>query len=149
MEIMVEFIMFKEGEFPVDEVKTQIDIAKCKINKKGDLIRFGEYKQLSRIETHTIIEYTTGYIETINVEEPIKIMYDMLLPREKQIVECVEKYDLTAKFCVVINLTDNPAILLSCEFINLVSRLHAEIEFDSYVNYDEEGKLISKKTQAI
>jgi len=73
----------------------------------------------------------------------------MLLPREKQIVECVEKYDLTAKFCVVINLTDNPAILLSCEFINLASRLHAEIEFDSYVNYDEEGKLISKKTQAI
>ena len=68
-------------------------------------------------------------------------MYNMLLTHEKQIVECVEKYNLNAKFCVVINLSENPVIGLSREFINLASRFHAEIEFDSYLNYDDNGNI--------
>ena len=146
MQIMIEFILIAE-EFPVDEVSACIGIDSCKIDKKGDVIHMGQYKQLTRIETHTSILYSTGYIETIAVEEPIEIIYNMLLPREKQIVECIENYNLDAKFCVVINLTDNPAIELSREFIDLASRLHAEIEFDSYVNYDENGKVTFNQSE--
>jgi hypothetical protein len=140
MEIMVEFIMFAE-EFPVDKVRDRIGIDGCKIDKKGDVALMGQYKQLSRIETHTSILYTTGYIETIDVKDPIEQIHDMLLPREKEITECVEKYSLTAKFCVVINITDNPAISLSREFIALAAKLHAEIEFDTYLDIEKEVEI--------
>jgi len=144
MEIMVEFIMLSEEDFPADEVSTQIGIDGCKIDKKGDTVFMGQYKQLSRIETHTSIMYSTGYIETIDVEVPIKMMYDMLFHRERKIAKNVQKYKLDTLFCVVINLTDNPSIVLSPEFIDLASRLHAKIEFDSYVDYDEKGNPIKK-----
>lgn len=144
MEIMVEFFLISE-DFPADEVSAYIGIGNCKILKRGDLIFSSYNNKFIRIETHTSIEYTTGYVETISVEEPIKIMYNTLLPRKNQILECIERHELAAKFCVVINLTDNPEISLSREFIALASEFHAEIEFDSYVNYDEEGKITSKK----
>lgn len=137
MEIMIEFIMFAE-EFPVDDVNTRIGINDCKIDKKGDLIRMGQHKQLSRIETHTSIMYSTGYIKTNSTTEPIKQIYDMLDPRRKQILESINQYELTSKFCIVINLTDNPEILLSQEFIELAAFLKAEIEFDTYLDIEKE-----------
>ncbi len=141
MEIMVEFIMFTE-DFPVEEISAQIGIDSCKIVKKGDVRYMGQFKQLSRIETHTSIMYSTGYIQTVDVKVPIRKICDMLLSREKQILEYIERYKLNTRFCVVINLTDNPIIELSREFIDLASRLHAEIDFDSYVNYDDDGNVI-------
>ena len=141
LEIMVEFIMFAE-EFPVDEVNVYIGIGDCKIDKKGDVILMGQYKQLSRIETHTSILYSTGYIETTSTTEPIKKIYDTLAPRKMQILESINQYGLTSKFCIVINLSDNPEISLSQKFIELAAFLKSEIEFDTYLDYDDEEKPI-------
>lgn len=62
----------------------------------------------------------------------------MLDPRRKQILESINQYELTSKFCIVINLTDNPEILLSKEFIELAAFLKAEIEFDTYLDIEKE-----------
>lgn len=142
MEIMVEFIMFAE-EFPTDEVITQIGIDCYRICKKGDIVLMGQHKQLSRIETHTSVMYSTGYIETISTEEPIKKMYNILDPRKTQILESINQYGLTAKFCIVINLTNNPEISLSQEFVQLAAYLKAEIEFDTYLDFDKDVEVFN------
>ncbi len=141
MEVMVEFIMYKEEDFPVDKIIEKIEL-NSEVSRKGDVIFYGQNKQLSRVESHTSIMYSTGYIETINVKESIEKIYSMLHSRQKQIVEAIEEYNLYTKFCIVINLTDNPAVELSNKFINMASLFHSKIEFDSYVNYDKEGNLI-------
>lgn len=139
MEIMVEFILFSE-KFPIDEVYEKIGIVEGKKEDREE----AQFETLSGgvyiREKECSVTYFTGYIETIDVEEPVKKIYDMLLPHEKEIAECIEKYRLNAKFCVVINLSDNPIIGLSKEFINLASKFHAEIEFDSYIDYDDVGR---------
>lgn len=60
------------------------------------------------------------------------------LSKKDCIVEVISEYGLTAKFCIVINLTDNLKILLSNQFIQLAAFLNAEIEFDTYLNIVDE-----------
>lgn len=143
MDIMVEFIMYKEGDFPVDETNKMVGLPNGKILKKGDSI-YSSYNKFIRIETQTSIMYTTGYIETISVTEPIKQIYNMLVPRKMQILESINQYELTSKFCIVINLTGNPEILLSQEFIELAAFLKAEIEFDTYLDFEKEIEILDE-----
>ena len=138
MEIMVEFIMYKEGDFPVDETNKMVGLPNGKISKKGDSIYSSYNNKFIRIETQTSIMYTTGYIETISVTEPINQIYNMLVPRRMQILESINQYGLTSKFCIVINLTDNPEILLSQEIVKLAAFLKAEIEFDTYLDIEKD-----------
>lgn len=133
MEIMVEFMMFSD-DFPVEEVIRKIDIPDYEVDKKGEIRKVGPDKSIAKLNEESVILYSTGYIETIDVDKPIQHMCSILIPHKKQIVECINQFELNAKFCIVINLTDNPIICLSREFIDLVSELHAEIELDSYVD---------------
>lgn len=143
MEIMVEFYLFST-DFPVEEVYEQIGI-------EGELQRLeeasfptfssGNYVR----EKECSITYSTGYIETIDVNEPIEKIFNMLHSREEQIINCIKAYQLQSKFCIVINLTDNPIIELSKKFIDMASRLQAGIEFDSYVNYNWRGKVTKSR----
>ncbi|NLZ45427.1 MAG: DUF4279 domain-containing protein, partial [Clostridiales bacterium] len=82
-------------------------------------------------------------IETISTEEPIKKMYNILDPRKTQILESINQYGLTAKFCIVINLTNNPEISLSQEFVQLAAYLKAEIEFDTYLDFDKDVEVFN------
>lgn len=141
MTIMVEFVIFAD-DFPIDIVAEKIGIDNYEYTKKGDIVFYGENKELHRKEDCTSILYSTGYVDTNDVKKPIENMYKMLLPVCKQISDCVDRYKLNTKFCIVINLTDNPVIELSQEFVKLASKIHAFIEFDSYVNYDDNGKIV-------
>lgn len=145
MTIMTEFILYAD-DFPVDNVIKTIGISEYECVKKGDVIYYGENKALQRIEDCSSITYSTDYIETDDLKKPIEIIVKMLSCVSKKIIECIQTYGLTAKFCVVINLTDNPIIELSKEFINIAASFNASIEFDSYVNYDNWGNLIMKKS---
>ncbi len=136
MEIMVEFILVKE-DFPIDEVYKKIGIFEGIKESLGKKI-FATTSSKNYIrEKECSITYSTGYFETINVEIPIKKICTMLFPVKKQIIECIKEYELQSKFCIVINLTSNPIINLSCEFINLAAELGADIEFDTYLDNDK------------
>ncbi len=63
---------------------------------------------------------------------PIKILYEYLLPKEWIIKECIEEFGLSSKFCIVINLTDNPIIFLPRNFVLMASLFSSDIEFDTY-----------------
>lgn len=137
MNIMACFILLAE-DFPVDEVSQQIGLTCDEIMKKGDEILIGPNKDVTRIQTESSIMYSTGYLKTIDVEEPIQCIYTMLKPKKAQIIEVVEKYSLIAKFCIVINLTENPIIGINRNFIEFAADIHAEIEFDTYINCCED-----------
>lgn len=139
MKIMVEFILVS-SDFPVEEVYNQIGLE-------------GEWQRLNEARFPTLsngkyvrdkecsITYSTGYIETIDVGDPIERIFNLLHSRERQIMNYIKAYQLQSKFCIVINLTDNPIIELPRKFVDMASRLQADIEFDSYVNYNRQGKV--------
>ena len=132
MGIMIEFILFSPS-FPVEEVYDQIGLA-------------GEMQQLSEMTFSTLsngsyvrekessITYSTGYVETVDVGDLTEKIFNILHSREKYIINCINTYHLHSKFCVVINLTENPIIELSEKFIGMASRLQSSIDFDSYIN---------------
>lgn len=84
------------------------------------------------------ITYSTGYLDTTQVLVPLEQIYTLLFPRKDCIAEVISEYGLTAKFCIVMNLTDNPEISLSNQFIQLAAFFNAEIEFDTYLNIVDE-----------
>ena len=137
MEIMFEFNVFSK-DFPVEDVFKKIGIP------EGEIIRHEETAiEMSCGEKYIrekecCITYSTGYIETYDTEIPMQMIYKMLLPKESIICECIEKYNLFSKFGVIINLSDNPIINLSRDFISMASNFHAEIEFDTYLDNNEE-----------
>lgn len=133
MAIMTEFILYAD-DFPVDEAIKIIGINKYECEKNGDVIFYGENKDLQRTADCSSITYSTDYIETNDINRSVEIMLKMLSPVSEKISQCIEEYKLTSKFCIVINLTDNPMIELSEEFIKLAAKFNAFVEFDSYVN---------------
>lgn len=141
MEILVEFILVADN-FPVEDVCKEIDIHYEKMIKNGDVLLIGPQKDVPRIQTSSSLVYSTGYINTIDVAEPLQIIYNMLYPKKQKIGEEIKKYSLKAKFCITINLTENPIIGISKEFVELASDLYSEIEFDSYIQcYENEDRI--------
>ena len=140
MEIMVEFILVSH-DFPIEEVYREIGLDGKKEHLKKAIFQTMSDKKYVRDEECSIT-YSTGYVKTIDVGDPLEQIFTLLHSQEKQIIQCIEKFNLQSKFCIVINLTDNPIIELPSKFIDLASRLHAEIEFDSYVNYNRRGRVI-------
>lgn len=144
MEIMVEFILVSH-DFPLEEVYEKIGLDGKKEHFKEAIFRTMSDEKYLR-EEHHCITYSTGYIETIDVGEPVEQIFKILHSREKTIVQCIEEFKLQSKFCIVINLTDNPIIDLKSKFIDMASRFHAEIEFDSYVNYNRRGRVLNPRS---
>lgn len=133
MKIMVEFILWSDN-LPVDKVINEIGIHYTEKLIKDEIRLIGPQKNIPKVNETSSITYSTGYVKSIDVKRPIEIMYNMLYKHQKAIVKIIEKYNINPKFCIVINLTDNPIIELSNKFITLASELHAEIEFDTYIN---------------
>lgn len=128
---MVEFLLIA-SDFPVNEVYERIGLegeCECMNEQKFQTLSSGIHMRNKECS----ITYSTGYIKTIDIEEPIEQIVSLLHSREEQIIKCIKDYQLTPKFCIVINLTDNPIIKLHKKFIDMASRLQADIEFDSYI----------------
>ena len=116
MRFLVEYIMIAE-QFPAYEVSRAIGISGSEVVNAGDIIRHGESDKVIRVETDTSITYTTGYIETLEMERAIDVMFDMLNDKKDIIKHYIEKYDLCSKFCIVLCLTDNPIMYMPKRFI--------------------------------
>lgn len=76
----------------------------------------------------------TAEVDTIDTEDVLNTMYNALLPDVDKLKEYINNYQLSAKFVIVINLSENPVMGLSKNFIHLASELNAEVEFDSYID---------------
>lgn len=131
MAITIEFIIFA-SIFPIEEVYEYIGLEgnrKMLDEKRFVTLGNGYYTR----EQEASITYTTGSVETIDVNDAVKKIYDIVHPKETEIIDCINKYKLQSMFCIVLNLSDNPIVSLSREFVDMASRLHASIDFDSYI----------------
>ena len=141
--IMVELVLWSENQaISMDNIKRSIDIFPVEQETIGDIKRYGKAKKLQRIIETSSLLYSTGYIDTIEVEVAAKKMTSMLKQNLQNIVDAVDKYCLHAKFCIVINLSQKPIIALPSDFIQVMAKLSAELEFDSYVNYNRRGRVL-------
>ena len=131
--IMVELILWTDNAaVPIKDLSRAVGISPVKCESIGDIKHYGEHKNLERVVETSSLLYSTGYIDTADVEAAVNKMADILKPKLSEIVDIVEEYGLTAKFCIVIALSEKPIIALPAEFIQIMAKLHAELEFDTY-----------------
>lgn len=136
MGIKTEFILYGDN-FPVHELADELKLQKISIETKGQIRHIGPNAIESRIADCTSLLYETEYIDPIDVGVSLDVAYTALAPHVNQIKEYINKYHLTAKFVVVINLSENPIISIPAKFIHLANELCAEIQFDSYIKQNK------------
>ena len=131
--IAVELILWTDNaDIPMRDLSRTIGIEPAELLSKGDVVYYGEHKNLERVADISSLRYSTGYINTADVEVAVNKMADILKPKFSEIVNIVDKYGMTAKFCIVIVLSENPIIAIPADFVQIMAKLHAELEFDTY-----------------
>lgn len=133
MGINVEFILLGD-DFPARSIADRLKIPNPIIESKGQIRQVGPTGNIKRKATCTSLMYESGYIDTIDVNDPWDIIYNMISSKVPEIKGFINKYKLAARFVVVINLSENPIISLQKKVIYLASELDSEIEFDSYIH---------------
>lgn len=132
MGIKVEFILHGD-DFPVYELASELKIQNPILETKGQVRYIGANSMEKRVSECTSLMYETDYIDTIDVDVPLNSIYTAIVPNVHKIKKYIDKYQLSAKFVIVINLSENPIMSLSPKFIHLANELCAEVEFDSYI----------------
>ena len=132
MGIKVEFLLYGD-DFPVYDLAAELKMQNPILERKGQIRLIGFDKKECRLSECTSLMYETDYFDTIEAEAPLDAIYSGIFSNIDLIKEYIKKYQLTVKFIVVINLSENPIIALSEKFIHLASELCAEVEFDSYI----------------
>ena len=141
MEMMLELLI--EGErVLIDEIVDKIDIKTMEIVHKGDVLMVGPKKNIRQIQENNILIYSTGYIDTIDANIPIEKMLDIWKGEKEKLKKYVSNPKTSIKLCLTVNLSENPILYFSNEFIEFVSYLNAELEIDSYVEYDCEENIV-------
>lgn len=131
---MIELILWTDNpKISIEEISRLIRIVPVEIESIGDIRFYGKDKNQKRTIDVSSIMVSTGYVESIEVEDAVKKMNDLLCNNLKTIIEIVDTYSLNARFCVTINISDKPIISLPSNFIKLMAKLSADIEFDMYL----------------
>ena len=136
MEISAELILFAKA-FPAEDVFDEIGINTGCIDISEEMI----YKTLAgddfKKEQECSISYSTQALDTIQVVDVLNDMCSILEDKVHIIKSAIEKYKLTAKICITLNLTDEPEIVFTQKFIQMAAFLGCSIEVDSYLNIDK------------
>ncbi len=131
--IMVELILWTENpEIDIDNISRIINIYPVEKESMGNIKYYGELKNLNRVIDASSLVYSTGYINTIEVEQAIRKMINIIKPKFNNLLSIINKYSLNTKFCIVIVLDEKPVISIPLDIIEIMSQLHAEIDFDIY-----------------
>ena len=132
--IMVEFVLWSNRpEIPMDHISQTIGIFPVDQEVIGDIKYYGQFKNLRRVVDTSSLLYSTDYINTVEVEFAIRKMINIIEPQLDKLEELVNRYNLNVKFCVVIQLTQKPIIVIPSDFIQIMAKLSAELEFDTYI----------------
>ncbi len=132
--IMVELILWTEDpKIDIDNISRIINIYPVEKESMGNVKYYGEMKNLKRVIDASSLVYSTGYINTIEVEQAIRKMINIIKPKFNNLLSIVNKYSLNTKFCIVIVLDEKPVISIPLDIIEIMSQLHAEIDFDMYI----------------
>lgn len=138
---MVELILWSDNaDISMNDLSQAIGIFPAECESIGDIKRYGAFKNFERAVDTSSLMYSTGYIDTIEVEIAINKMISIIEPKLYQIVDIINKYGLNAKFCIVVALSEKPIIAIPSTFIQIMAKMSAELEFDTYFDCTWRGK---------
>ena len=116
--------------FDIDEFSKIINISPTEFAYKGDKLKF-------RISTDTFWKYSFKDIISLFVEDSLKSLKKIIIPRIEEIASFMQKNNLKSimRFKVETNKEPAPAIVFENNTINLLSKLNSSIDLDLYI-YD-------------
>ncbi|MEK4512126.1 DUF4279 domain-containing protein [Paenibacillus anaericanus] len=126
--VKVEFSIFGD-QFDPNIVTNTLLIPPTRTWLKGDRI------QRELFSKETCWELATEYEESLDINDQIDKVKNLLQDRKDQVVKLIRQNNLECKFEVVINIENNetPAMYLNKDTIKFIYDLGAEIDFDLYI----------------
>ena len=137
-------VSFSGEQFNHTEFTDIIRVDPTRINIKG------VSKKYSMAGVYDVNEwiYETGSTRTYLLSELTDELYDLFEPTINDISSYLSDKKVVAKIFIVVNVVneEKPALYLNANFVNLLSKLRIEVDFDIY-NYEDntpESSLIDK-----
>nr|WP_294670244.1 DUF4279 domain-containing protein [uncultured Ruminococcus sp.] len=135
--MMIEFTLWTENpEVDIDSLSQIIDIFPVEKESIGDIKYYGKESNLKRIVDVSSLMYSTGYVNTIEVEYALEKILNLIKPNLKNIISVINDYSLNAKFCIIVDTEEKPIISIPSYIIKVIAQLSAEIDFDIYLDYN-------------
>lgn len=130
-EVKVEFTILSDTLLP--NITNIIDVIPTLEWKVGDKVNTGKN---NRVHDCSGWEISTKYEESLDMNEQLNKVVNQMKKSKALLIELLKKHELACKFCIVmkINNGNTPAIYFNHDFIEFAHELHAEIQFDTYVN---------------
>lgn len=145
--IKVELILWSnDKDFNIDEAISVLGIPYSDKEKKGEIVKYGEKKQLWRVATESSVVYSTQYVKTNEIMVAVSELLDIINPKMPMLINVINKYQLHSKICVAAYLPEKPIVYLSSGAISLINSLSAEFEMDYYI-FSPKTNLLKKLFQ--
>lgn len=119
--------------FEPNFLTSELSIKPSKKWKKGE-----ESKKFNTSKTYNCWMYETGYKQTDDINDLLKIIYSIFNKKRNKIKEITEKLKLDIALDIIIKMTegDTPALYFEKNIIDFVHYLGAEIDIDLYIAQD-------------
>lgn len=132
--IMVELILWTENpQIDIENISKIINIYPVEKESIGDIKYYGEFKNLKRVIDASSLVYSTGYINTKEVEQAFRKMLSIIKPKLDDFIGIINKYNINTKFCITIALDEEPIVSIPPDIVEITAQLHSEIDFDIYL----------------
>lgn len=117
------------GKFNPDEVSEKLNIEPTKTWRVGEAIQ----KTLLSYK-HDGWRLSSDEVETLELEEQLAKIWDIIQPYKSKIVDICAELDLVAEIACAVDLEDDqyPVLHFERESIKRISELNAEIDIDIY-----------------
>ncbi|MFE6799852.1 DUF4279 domain-containing protein [Paenibacillus chitinolyticus] len=135
---MAYFSIFGDS-FSVNEVTQLLGIEPTESYNIGDIIVRPENDNVTSSTTHyrkeTAWELSSGYQESYDFNDQLYYLLDRLESKVGELNKINNKYNVSYKFMVVINVENNekPAMYLERRFISFAYSINADLDFDLYI----------------
>ncbi|PSL41788.1 uncharacterized protein DUF4279 [Planomicrobium soli] len=133
-EVKVLFSMFGE-DFPLEEIPKALGIKPTETYQTGDVIS-DKIAEEPKYHKETVWNMGTGYEKSYDVKEQLDKVLKPLLNKKEEIIGIKKKYGIECRILifVIIEKGEAPAMYLEKEYIDFVSLIGAEIQWDLYAN---------------
>ena len=110
---------------PIKLIVEKIGLTPTESRKMGEKGRYSTYKEDS-------IEYSTGRINTLIMQDVFQLQYNTFFPKIDIINVISKYYKLNIKIFIVIRITnnDNVGLYFTKQHINFLNCINAEVDID-------------------
>lgn len=128
--VNITFSLFSDDLDP-DIVTSALQIKPTSSWKKGMALPYNK----SFLGKEGCWEISTGYQDSLDIGEQVKILYQTINPKRREFATIVKEHNLSSKFDIVVKIKDGqiPGITLENDILDLAHALDAIFDFDIYI----------------